>query len=178
MTASRRAEPRDRSAILSAIAHARAAIRALGIDQWQDGYPEPEVIDADIAAGIGYVFEADGQIAGYMVLTDAPEAVYARIDGAWSCAAPYLTVHRMCIDDGFRGTGLSGKMLALAEETARERGLGSVRADTHRGNIVMRKLLERSGFVDCGTVEYEVTAGDPIRVAYEKRITARRETYT
>lgn len=166
----RRAEPRDRDAILAVIAHARAAIRALGIDQWQDGYPEPEVIEADIAAGIGYVFEVNGSIAGYLAMLDDPEPIYDRIDGAWRCGGPYLTVHRVCIDDGHRGTGLSGEMLGFAEESARARDLASVRADTHRGNIVMQRLLEKRGFARCGTVVYEVTAGDPIRMAYEKRI--------
>ena len=166
----RPAASRDLDAILAVVDRARAAIRALGIDQWQDGYPEPEVIQADIAAGIGYVFETNGRIAGYFALAHAPESVYDRIDGAWLTPGSYLTIHRMCIDDGFRGSGLSGKMLAFADDTARAQGLTSVRADTHRGNIVMQRLLERHGFIRCGTVVYEVTAGDPIRIAYEKRI--------
>ena len=178
MIARRTATPRDLDAILAVVDHARAAIRALGIDQWQDGYPEPEVIEADITSGIGHVFEADGRVAGYLALSDVPEAVYARIDGAWLTDGPYLTVHRMCIDDGFRGTGLSARMLAFAEETARAKGLASLRADTHRGNIVMQKLLQRCGLQRCGEVVYTVTAGDPIRIAYEKRIAAPEETYT
>ena len=174
----RHAEPKDRDAILAVVAHARAAIRALGIDQWQDGYPEPEVIEADAAGGIGYVFEAEGRIAGYLALADAPEPVYADIEGAWLCGGPYLTVHRMCIDDGFRGTGLSREMFAFAEESALERGFASVRVDTHRGNVVMQKLLGKCGFTRCGTVAYAVNAGDPIRVAYEKCINTPGETYT
>ena len=178
MTAQRTAAPRDLGAILAVVDRARAAIRALGIDQWQDGYPEPEVIEADIASGIGHVFEVDGRLAGYLALADAPEDVYAHIDGAWRTDGPYLTVHRMCIDDGFRGTGLSAQMLAFAEQTARTRGLVSLRADTHRGNIVMQKLLQKCGLERCGEVAYPVTAGDPIRIAYEKRIAPPEETYT
>ena len=174
----RRAEPRDLDAIVAVVAHARAAIRALGIDQWQDGYPEPELLSTDIDAGLGYVFELDGRVAGYLALVGGDEPVYARIDGAWLSDAPYLTIHRMCIDDGFRGTGLSARMLAFAEDTARGMALGSVRADTHRGNVVMQKLLAKYGFQRCGEVVYEVTAGDPIRIAYEKRMSFPGETYT
>ena len=174
----RSAAPGDRDAILAVIDRARAAIRALGIDQWQDGYPEPEVIAADIAAGIGYVFEANGRIAGYLALASGREPVYARIDGAWLSSGPYLTIHRMCIDDGHRGTGLSARMLAFAETAARAQGCASVRADTHRGNAVMRALLRKCGFTTCGKVRYPVTAGDPIRVACEKRIDPGTETYT
>lgn len=170
MTKSRPAEARDLRAILRLIRHARSAIRALGIDQWQDGYPEPEVIEGDILRGAGRVFERDGEIAGYMVPLPGIEPAYAHIDGAWLCDGPYLTVHRMAIDDAWRGSGLSVEMLESAEALARECGAASVRADTHRGNRAMRGLLEKCGYACCGEVAYDVTAGDPIRVAYEKRL--------
>lgn len=166
----RAAEVRDLDAILDVIAHARRAIGALGIDQWQDGYPEPAVIRADIAAGIGHVFEENGHIGAYLALAPSPEPVYAHIDGVWQHSGPYLTVHRMCVDDGLRRRGLGARMLAFAQERARNQGCVSVRADTHRGNIAMQGLLKKCGFVCCGEVRYEVQAGDPVRIAYEKSI--------
>ena len=154
---------------MTLIAHARAAIAALGIDQWQDGYPEPEVIAADIEKGIGILFEVDGRIAGYMVALNDPEPIYDQLKREWlQNDAPYLTVHRMAIDDGFRGTGLSMAMFAFAESLAREKELASMRADTHTGNLAMRRLLDKCGFTYCGDVRYPVAAGDPIRVSYEK----------
>lgn len=171
MISHRLARIEDHASIMSLIAHARAAIASLGIDQWQDGYPEPEVIHSDIENGIGIVFEADGVIAGYMVALADPEPIYNQLDQQWlQNDAPYLTVHRMAIDDGFRGTGLSMEMFAHAEELARSLSLASVRADTHRGNLAMRGLLKKRGYTYCGDVIYEVTAGDPLRVAYEKII--------
>ena len=65
---------------------------------------------------------------------------------------------------------MSTAMLAYAEDYARERKLVSVRADTHTGNRAMRGLLGKSGYHYCGDVRYEVNAGDPVRVAYEKTI--------
>lgn len=169
MISHRIAQPRDHAAIMALVARARAAIARLGIDQWQDGYPEPEIIANDIDQGIGILFEVDGAIAGYMVALSDPEPIYEQLDRQWlQNDAPYLTVHRMAIDDGHRGTGLSVKMFAHAEELARQRNLISVRADTHRGNAAMRGLLKKCGFIYCGDVRYDVTAGDPIRVAYEK----------
>ena len=37
----------DMAAIMAVFAQARAAIAALGIDQWQDGYPQREIIEKD-----------------------------------------------------------------------------------------------------------------------------------
>ena len=169
MIAHRLAQSEDHAAIMALIAHARAAIASLGIDQWQDGYPEPEVIAEDIRQGIGILFEVDGRIAGYMVALSDPEPIYNQLGHQWlQNDAPYLTVHRMAIDDGFRGTGLSVRMFDHAEELAHSLGLKSVRADTHTGNKAMRGLLKKCGYSYCGDVVYDVTAGDPVRVAYEK----------
>ena len=165
----RKAQTGDFEAIMLLMSHAQAAIRTLGIDQWQDGYPEPELIASDIEKQIGWVF-ADGEaIAGYAVLLSGREPVYDALDGAWlTLGDRYLTIHRMAIDDGYRGTGLSRQMIAFAEEQARSQGLISVRADTHRGNLAMRGLMKNCCYALCGEVRYDVTAGDPIRVAYEK----------
>ena len=165
----RKAQTGDFGAIMLLMSHAQAAIRTLGIDQWQDGYPEPELIAEGIERQIGWVFADGERIAGYAVLLFGREPIYDELDGAWLPSGDrYVTIHRMAIDDGYRGTGLSRKMIAFAEEQARSQGLLSVRADTHRGNLAMRGLMRRCGYALCGEVRYDVTAGDPIRVAYEK----------
>ena len=167
----RNAREQDFPAIMDIVHSAQARIALLNIDQWQDGYPEPELIQSDIAGKIGCVFEEGGRIAAYLVLLDTPEPVYDVLDGEWLVnGMPYATIHRMAIGDNWCGKGLSTQIIAHAESFARERGCASLRADTHRGNVRMRRLLEKCGFSYCGEVEYDVTAGDPIRVAYEKRV--------
>ena len=41
---------------------------------------------------------------------------------------------------------------------------GGIRVDTHEGNIPMRKMLEKQGFVYCGVIH--LADGSP-RVAYQ-----------
>ena len=165
------AEQKDFEAIMAIVHSAQQRIAQLGIDQWQDGYPEPELIESDIENKIGCVFEDEGKIAAYLVLLDTPEPVYDELDGQWLVSnAPYATIHRMAIGDDWCGKGLSTQIIAHAENFAREKGCASLRADTHRGNVRMRRLLEKCGFAYCGECKYDVTAGDPVRVAYEKRI--------
>lgn len=167
----RRAQHADFDAIMLLMSHAQAAIRALGIDQWQDGYPEPELIQEDIEKQIGWVFADGERIAGYAVLLFGREPIYDALDGEWLTSGDrYVTIHRMAIDDGYRGTGLSRQMIAFTEEQARSRNLISVRVDTHRGNLAMRGLMKKCGYEVCGEVVYSMCLGDPIRVAYEKLI--------
>jgi len=170
MLTHRLAEKGDLSAIMELISHAQAYIASQGIDQWQDGYPQASRIEQDMDEGIGLVFLWNGGICSYMALMEAPEPVYDDLDGKWLSNGPYVTIHRMAIDDGYRGQGVSSAMLAHAEDYARGRKLASVRADTHSGNRAMRGLLKKCGYVFCGEVRYEDCAGDPVRVAYEKTI--------
>lgn len=169
MITPRKAQQHDFDSIMTVILHARAAIGRLGIDQWQDGYPEGNVIEEDIRLQRGWVFEDEGRIAAYVVMIADKEPAYDDIEGQWITEGDnYLTIHRMAIDDAWRGKGLSTQMIAFAEEYARQQNLISVRADTHRGNVAMRGLMNKCGFELCGQVAYLVRAGDPYRVAYEK----------
>ena len=81
---------------------AKAAMRNMGIDQWQDGYPNRACWEADVDDGFAYVAETDeGTIAGMFALvtnaeTRDPEPSYGKIDGAWlTSTASYAVVHRV-----------------------------------------------------------------------------------
>lgn len=49
----------DLDAVLGIIADGQAALAGLGIDQWQNGYPSHEMIEADIAGGHTWLAVAD-----------------------------------------------------------------------------------------------------------------------
>ena len=166
----RRALPGDLPDIMNLVHQAQAFMATLGIDQWQDGYPSAELLSEDIRVGRAYVFDDGGAIASITVLTPEPEPIYDAIDGAWHTSAPYLTIHRMALDDAHRHSGLAGDVVKNAVALARSLNLSGVRADTHRGNAAMRRFLEKSGFQECGLVTYPDVAGDPIRVAYDLKL--------
>ena len=158
-------------ALNALFAEARATIAALGIDQWQNGYPSLSVIEEDVHLGRSYVVEAEGCVVGTFVLITEGEPTYDRIfDGTWQTGdeADYVAIHRVAVSVARRGSGLSTAMLDYAAEAARDLGRTSLRIDTHRGNVVMRHMLERHGFVYCGSIYLE--SGDH-RVAYEKILT-------
>ena len=168
----RRANRADLDALDSLFSEARSTIASLGIDQWQNGYPSPSVIGEDIDKGRAYVVEIDGNIAATFALIADGEATYDRIyDGAWLTGDSdnYLAIHRVAISVARRGSGLSTAVLSYAADLATKLGRTSLRIDTHRGNVVMRRMLERHGFVHCGSIYLE--SGDH-RVAYEKVLTA------
>lgn len=162
----RQATLEDVAAILPVLAQARAAIAALGIDQWQEGYPAQSDIEADIESGEGYVLCERSTVQGYFAMLQEPEPTYARIyDGAWLTDGAYMTVHRVAMSDASRGKGAAAEMMAYVVARTLRAELQSVRIDTHEGNLRMRKFLEKQGFCACGTI---YLASGAARVGYER----------
>lgn len=150
---------------------ARATIALLGIDQWQNGYPNRAVILADIERSQSHCVIVDGDICGTFALICDGEPTYDKIfDGEWltgNSRDHYFAIHRVTISVKCRGKGISTAIIDYCSERAREANRSSLRVDTHKGNIVMRKMLEKHGFSHCGTIYLE--SGDE-RVAYEKTL--------
>lgn len=166
--------PKDIDAVMAIIEEARSTIAALGIDQWQNGSPNRAMITQDMALGQGRVVVADsGEIVGTFALIYDGEPTYDIIEGGkWLTPdhnSPedfsYIAIHRVAVSVAHRGSGVSTAIMGYAEEFARILGKTSLRIDTHRGNVVMRRMLEKHGFVHCGTIYLQ--NGDE-RVAYEK----------
>ena len=167
----RKTSPCDIDSLMPIFNEARATIAALGIDQWQNGYPNQEVIGADLKKAQSYCVLSDGEIVGTFALIDDGEPTYDNIfDGEWltgNCKEHYFAIHRVAISVKSRGMGISTAIIDYCADKARQAQKASLRIDTHRGNIVMRKMLEKHGFFHCGTIYLE--KGDE-RVAYEKII--------
>ena len=177
----RKTEITDLEAVMPIFDEARATIAALGIDQWQNGYPSREIIEKDIELSQSCVVVSDGgictscgslggKISATFALIFCGEPTYDTIyDGEWLTGESdsYIAIHRVAISVAMRGRGIAGEIINYATDKARSLGRRSLRIDTHRGNVVMRKMLEKQGFFHCGTIYLE--NGDE-RVAYEKII--------
>lgn len=167
----RKTEQDDLEALLLLLEEARGTIATLGIDQWQNGYPSRQVVKEDIALCRSYAVTENGQIVGTFVLVDDGEPTYEKIyDGAWKTngdSLSYTAIHRVAVSVTMRGKGVSTAILDYAASHARALGRASLRIDTHEGNVVMRRMLEKHGFAYCGVIY--LADGDP-RVAYEKRV--------
>lgn len=131
----RPAVPDDLPAILDIVVQAREWMDAGGIDQWNENYPTEADFSVDMARGECYVLTCGGQIGAVFTLYTRPEASYAAItDGRWSSDEPYASIHRCAIAEQYRGSGLSGQMIAACERIALEQEAGWLRVDTHKKN--------------------------------------------
>ena len=158
----------DTDGLMQLFEEARKTIATLGIDQWQNGYPSREVIEEDIRGGISYLAEEDGEICATFVLLSDGEPTYDKIyEGRWRTDGDYVALHRVAIAVKNRGRGLAERILHYSADFAKNKGINALRIDTHRGNVVMRRMLEKNGFSYCGIIYLK--NGDE-RVAYEKEL--------
>lgn len=155
----------DIAAILDIIRQAQEFFRSQGIDQWQNGYPNHEVIMQDIKNKESYVLEEDGKILATSMVTFKNQDAYDEIKGGnWLSSGAYTTIHRIAVDNHYKGHGLATRIIEYIEELCLSNHIYSIKVDTHEQNIPMQKLLKKEGFVYCGIVA--LSDGD--RVAFEK----------
>jgi GNAT superfamily N-acetyltransferase len=155
--------------VMEIIADGREYLKYQGLSQWQNGGdPKRDDVERDAAMGEGYALHAGGIFCGYAALCTGVDEYYTRITGgSWDERyAEYISIHRFALCAAFRGKGLSEPFLRGLLETARKLGYRDVRIDTHRGNKIMRKLIDRAGFVYRGTVVFPVPDGE--RMAFQK----------
>ena len=148
----------DISRVIDIINQAKTYFKNNDIDQWQDGYPNEETIEKDIENNEAYVLEEDG-------VTIHGEPAYNRIEGKWILNCPYICVHRIAVDNEYKGKGLASTI--LDQVVAMYPDYHSVRMDTHHDNLSMQSFLTKYGFKYCGEITLKSGA---LRRAYEKRI--------
>jgi GNAT superfamily N-acetyltransferase len=160
----RKAALSDQPQIWTILQQAILRRKADGSNQWQDGYPNPEVVANDIAKEVGYVLVIEDKIAAYCAILINDEPEYDNLQGEWLTHADFVVFHRIAVADEYLGQGLSKLMFEQIESYARQHQIYSIKADTNFDNAVMLHLFAQTGYVYCGEVYFR---GSP-RKAFEK----------
>ena len=158
----RKSIPGDVPQIMAVLEAAKGIMRASGnLNQWVDGYPSCEVIEADIREGFGYVMEEDGKVVAYFAFIPSPEPTYTKIyGGSWLDDKPYHVVHRIGSLPEVHGVFVAVMDWCFSQDP-------TIRIDTHRDNAIMRHCIEKYGFTYCGIIY--LSSGDE-RLAYQKSV--------
>ena len=161
----RKAFIQDIDMIMRIYEEARAFMRSIGNgSQWGDRFPLPDSIVSNINSGDLYVcvdeLNETDEILGVFYFKVEEEPTYKRIDGgAWLNDEPYGVVHRLAGSRKAKGIG------AFCLDWC-EKQCSNIRIDTHRDNIVMRKVLEKAGYTYCGII---YVANGSERMAFQKK---------
>ncbi len=153
----RKATLSDIPCILPVIEDAKAFLRQNGVDQWQDGFPNPTTLTEDINKRHSFViYSQENQVspAGFLVLSLEPEPPYHNpVEGKLQLEGPYVTIHRTAVKKENQRKGISHAMFAFAEDFALSNNTKILRVDTHKDNKIMQHILDREGFKYCCLVQ-------------------------
>ncbi|WP_159947272.1 GNAT family N-acetyltransferase [Polaribacter septentrionalilitoris] len=161
----------DVSRIIEIIDDAKDLLKSLGIDQWQNGYPNAEQVENDIKNEESYVIVDDkNTIMGTTMFTTRPEPTYKKvIDGNWIIdeSLPYGVIHRLAMAKEFRGLGIAKFVFEELHQKLQNQCIKSLKIDTHEKNLGMQSLIKKMGYQYCGII---YTSYNAKRLAFEKVI--------
>ena len=156
----------DIDSIIKIIEATQKQFKELGLDQWQNGYPNRFTIKKDIETGHAYVLISDEQVVAYTYCAIEEDPYYHQIDGSWLNNEAYAVVHRFVVDTYQRKQGYAKQLFEYCEDVVVKQGCHNIRIDTHQDNEAMVHFIERLGFTYCGVVE----VSDGPRLAFQKII--------
>lgn len=147
----RKASPADADALLALVRECVVAMRAAGIDQWDEVYPDAAVIARDTDAGtLDVLCDSNGALVACITIDEQLDPLWQPMD--WSAGSePASAVHRLMVHPSQQGKGLARFLMVHAETVARERGSRSIRLDSFLQNPAAMALYPRLGYRYTGT---------------------------
>lgn len=162
----RQANISDLDQIVEIIELSKKYLKETKVDQWQDGYPAKEDLRRDIESGNSYVLTNKDEIVATTVISLDGESTYNSIfNGEWITNEEYIVMHRVAVHDKYKGKGIFKELIKEAENLALNKGIFSIKIDTHRDNISMQKAVLKNDFKKCGIIYLEDGSE---RIAFEK----------
>lgn len=162
----RKATINDAARIWQLMQQAKAQMYREGKQQWDESYPLPGHIEADIARGYAHVLCRKDVVVAYGAVAFDGEPAYDVIEGQWLSVQPYVVVHRLAVADEVKRQGVATRFMQEVERLAVAQGVHSFKVDTNYDNFYMQRMMKTLGFTHCGTVKYP--RGE--RMGYEKEL--------
>jgi ribosomal protein S18 acetylase RimI-like enzyme len=143
----------DVEEIMNIIKAAVTDMELEGIYQWDNIYPNKEVICNDITERNLYVYFDESIIKGFITLNEFQDKEYESIK--WKFVKPKnLIIHRLCIDPKYKRKGIASSLIKYAEKFGRENKYESIRLDAFSQNDNACKLYEKNGYEKRGNVTF------------------------
>lgn len=151
-------EEKDINSVMEMINDAKVKMRDMGINQWQDGDPNENLIREYLKNKNGYTNE-DVTVFGALILKDSDYNEYLSGD--------FATVHTFVVNKEKRRTGLATDFFNLLLLLAKKNGVKTIGVDTHKDNIIMLNFLKKQGFLELGDI---IIGENKPRIAFKKEL--------
>ena len=147
----RKAQTSDLENIMKMYKSCVAGMIKIGIDQWDDTYPDTETIAQDLENQTYYVAEEEEKIIGGINIDQNQDPTYLDIN--WQDASnQFLVVHRLGVKEENWGDRIGKALMIFTEELVMKKDLKSIRLDTYSGNPKAMEFYIRLGYRELGAI--------------------------
>jgi len=148
----RKAEISDLENIMAMYKSCVAGMLANGIDQWDESYPNAEVIMGDLIAQTYFVVIENKIIIAGINIDQNQDETYLALD--WKDKKnQFLIVHRLAVKEEFWNKKIGKYLMLFTEKLVIKKGLNSIRLDTYSGNPKAMEFYRRLGYSELGTID-------------------------
>ena len=148
----RKANMNDLESIMKIIKSTVEEMKTYNNTQWDENYPLEKDFVSDIKKQDLYIYEVDGEVAGFICLNYEEPEEYLGLN--WSSNKKAMVIHRMAVNPNFRKTGIASKLVDFAEKLAVENNVSYLKSDTYSINSKMNLLLTKCGFTKIGEMSF------------------------
>ncbi|HCA5265480.1 MAG: GNAT family N-acetyltransferase, partial [Clostridioides difficile] len=128
----RKANMNDLESIMKIIKSTVEEMKTYNNTQWDENYPLEKDFVSDIKKQDLYIYEVDGEVAGFICLNYEEPEEYLGLN--WSSNKKAMVIHRMAVNPNFRKTGIASKLVDFAEKLAVENNVSYLKSDTYSIN--------------------------------------------
>lgn len=123
------------------------------IPQWDERYPNQEIIREDILNNQMYIGEIENQIACVFVLNQQYDAEYE--NGDWKYLdSSFMVIHRLCVNPQFQRQGIGTKTMQIIEDMLKNDGIKAIKLDAFSQNPYALRMYEKLGYLKIGEAKW------------------------
>jgi len=151
----RKANKNDLDSVFNVFTDAIAEMNRNNILQWDERYPDRELLAEDISKNQLYLGMAEGDIASAYVVNSECDDEYE--NGDWQYPnASFCVIHRLCVNPKFQKKGVGTITVRHIEEELKNEGVETIRLDAFTLNPFALKMYDKLGYLKVGTVDWRV----------------------
>ena len=124
-----------------------------GIHQWDQIYPDRQIIAEDISKNQMYIGIKNKKPVVCFVLSEEYDEEYK--NGKWQWPeARFCVIHRLCVSPEFQNLGIASETLKYIDKICKSQGFDSIRLDCYTNNPYSRKLYDKNGYSIVGYADW------------------------
>jgi len=123
------------------------------IHQWDELYPNQEIIREDILNSQMYLGEIENQAASVIVINQQCDEQYK--NGDWKYTeSSFMVTHRLCVNPHFQRQGIGTKTMQIIEDMLKNSGIKAIKLDAFSLNPSALRMYEKLGYRKTGEVNW------------------------